>query len=361
MRLFEFEDTPQARMDRARRLGFDISTRLYHGTNQVFDEFDLERLGDSTHHPSAKLGFFFTNSPASATEFADSAGWNTRAEASRREARIDIIRELSSKAQKDGDWVELEKLGAEWEEIELGADAMDPSLGQNIVPVYIKPGKQMVLNWGGANVGRGPDAMKLTLTDQIERAKTTGYDTVRITNVIDSYRKIVADQYVVFNPADIRSIHAKFDLNKAASSKLMDSEDDKNVFDIAAARKRRILRKYKFNQDAATHGMLEDSFFRILDNMDLRTVQRFKAHLNRHVDMLGDELALKVAPFVNELDLGVAIVEVTPSNNIRLGITYFWRPENFDDEEVIKAGKDLIFTQMFKMVERELKRFNNEN
>lgn len=361
MRLFEFDDTSQARMGRARRLGFDISTRLYHGTNQVFDEFDLERLGDSTQHPAAKLGFFFTNSPASATEFADAAGWSTRAEASQREARIDTIRALSGKAQKDGDWDELEKLGAEWEEIELGADAMDSTLGQNIVPVYIKPGKQMVLDWRGASVGRSPDAMKLTLTDQIGRAKATGYNTIRIMNIQDSYRNIIADQYVVFNPADIRSIHAKFDLNKAASSKLMDSEDGSNVFDIAAARKRRILRKYKFNQDAATHGMLEGSFFRILDDIDWSTAQRFEEYLTKNIDALGDELAPKMTSFVKEFDLSVVTVDVTPSNNIRLGITYFWRPENFDDEEVIKAGKESVFTQLFKMVERELKRFNNED
>ena len=45
--------------------------RVYHGTNQVFDEFLKEKRGGATDAPSARLGFFFASNQAVARSYAE--------------------------------------------------------------------------------------------------------------------------------------------------------------------------------------------------------------------------------------------------------------------------------------------------
>lgn len=45
---------------------------VYHGTTAAFDTFDPARLGETTRHPTSKLGFFFSASPDGASLFTQS-------------------------------------------------------------------------------------------------------------------------------------------------------------------------------------------------------------------------------------------------------------------------------------------------
>ncbi|HKZ42102.1 MAG TPA: hypothetical protein VJ044_14150, partial [Candidatus Hodarchaeales archaeon] len=47
---------------------------VYHGTASDFSEFDERYLGEYSDHPSAHFGFYFTNDPATASDFADREG-----------------------------------------------------------------------------------------------------------------------------------------------------------------------------------------------------------------------------------------------------------------------------------------------
>lgn len=46
-------------------------TKLYHGTSEIFDNFDKNFLGSNTKAQSAKLGFFFTDNPEVAKVYAE--------------------------------------------------------------------------------------------------------------------------------------------------------------------------------------------------------------------------------------------------------------------------------------------------
>ena len=107
MRLFEFEETPK---EIAERLGFDTSQVFYHGTNKAFKRFNLRKLGKATGHPASKLGFFFTDSSASATEFAHSSAANAREDPEKLAAKIEEIKQLLSRAVLRGDKAEAQRL-----------------------------------------------------------------------------------------------------------------------------------------------------------------------------------------------------------------------------------------------------------
>lgn len=49
---------------------------VYHGTPRDFAVFDKAKLGQSGHHPTSGLGFFFAQSPKTPNEFAQGEGGN---------------------------------------------------------------------------------------------------------------------------------------------------------------------------------------------------------------------------------------------------------------------------------------------
>lgn len=206
MRLFELEETPK---EIAERLGFDISQVFYHGTNKAFKRFNLRKLGKATGHPASKLGFFFTDSPESATEFAHSSAANARESPEKLAAKIGELKQLLSRAVIRGDKDEAQRLEIKWNTAERHASARGTELGQNIRPVYIRHGKQYMVDWEGTSPGMGPKGQDFNLVSVIAAAKASGYDTVLIKNIMDSWSDIVANQYVVFDPKNVRSIYTK--------------------------------------------------------------------------------------------------------------------------------------------------------
>ena len=95
------------------------------------------------------------------------------------------------------------------------------------IPVYLKPGKQKVIDWGGKQFrGRDKDGNGFAMRDHIDQARAEGYDSVLIRNVRDTYDAKGTPSTVValFNPSAIRSVNASFDPDQAASTQLKASK-----------------------------------------------------------------------------------------------------------------------------------------
>jgi hypothetical protein len=58
-----------SRMARAREMGFDTETPVYHGTSRSFDEFSPETIGQSDFGASGR-GFYFSEDPGTASAYA---------------------------------------------------------------------------------------------------------------------------------------------------------------------------------------------------------------------------------------------------------------------------------------------------
>jgi hypothetical protein len=152
-----------ARIARAKEMGFDTDTVLYHGTTAP--KFDRFELGHMRPGNTAKddVGVFTTPDPQTASRYAG------------------------------------------WDEI-----FPDPNMG-SVLPLYAR-GNLGVHDFGGGKYGR-PEA--------IAAAKAAGKDGVILKNHYDAGG--VGDQYVIFDPKNLRSINADFDPAQTNSSNLMAS------------------------------------------------------------------------------------------------------------------------------------------
>lgn len=175
-----------SRMQRAREMGFDVDTPLYHGTGAKFDAFDADKGGGAR----AETGVWLTSSPERASGYAP---------------RID---------RRTGE-------------------------GGQVMPVYIRGSNILDIDARGANWNRLGDKEigHLDLPDAVDDgydtndiarwARQQGYDGVRFRNVrdrgmyADNYETNLADTVVVFDPQNIRGKFAAFDPSQEGSSKLL--------------------------------------------------------------------------------------------------------------------------------------------
>ena len=161
-----------ARMERARAQGFDVDTPLYHGTpeGRGFDAFDPKKEG--SNYGKKTRGAYFTTSKGNASTYS---GYEDH----------------------------------------------------GIVEAYIRPGKQLVLDWDGPF--NAPRHGYKSTDEAIRKAQSKGYDSVRIRNVQDTgfygagagSRAEMADTVVVFDPKNIRRTDAQFDPSQEGSSRLL--------------------------------------------------------------------------------------------------------------------------------------------
>lgn len=166
-----------ARLQRARRMGFDVERPLYHGTAYDVPAFEVGR--GSTHGVGGEDAVFLTELTSEAGHYAN---------------RSALARSLREHGEYDG------------------------ITGANVLPVYIKPGRQLDVDFGDYD----PKAMKRV----IDRARRQGYDSVRLRNVGEPgrdplYPRVVADQIAVLRPRNIRSRFAAFDPARSNSSDLL--------------------------------------------------------------------------------------------------------------------------------------------
>jgi hypothetical protein len=184
---------------------------VYHGTNQPIDRFDIARKGMTTSHPTALKGFFFTDSPAVASDYAAGAGNHNRADVVNFEKKS---QELKSKAEKleriaqrtrrNEDWNAFNAAEVEWENLEIDTLRADPLEGQNVIPVYLKIINPLVLDAKGNSIN---DIEGTFLGDAIDTAKRNKHDGLIIHNLNDTPTlNIASTQYVVFSPRQIKSV-----------------------------------------------------------------------------------------------------------------------------------------------------------
>lgn len=194
----------ESRMARAREMGFDTDTVLYHGTANDVQSFDPQKAGSSTRARSAKMGTWLTGSPRTAEGYADAAS----------KTPVRDLLEAAEKAERNRQWDVAEKLTRQAEELEAAGGR-----GQTIMPLYVR-GKLKTVDMDG--VQYDPDDVNLSKI--AETAKREGFDGVRLTNFSDEagYGQYNPTTHVlVFDPSNIRSVHAAFDPEKSGSSTLL--------------------------------------------------------------------------------------------------------------------------------------------
>lgn len=81
-----------------------------------------------------------------------------------------------------------------------------------VIPVYLRPGKQLVVDWKGRPYRGTRDRESFNVRETIDDAKARGYDSVLFKNIVDDYygRGPPDDVVVMFNPDDVRSVDAEF-------------------------------------------------------------------------------------------------------------------------------------------------------
>jgi hypothetical protein len=184
---------------------------VYHGTNQPIDKFDVSRKGMTTSHSTALKGFFFTDSPAVASDYAAGAGNNVRADVANFEKktaelklRVDKLERIAQRSGRNEDWQAHSDAEAEWESLEIDSLRADPSIGQNVIPVYLKIINPLVLDAKGNSIN---DIEGTFLGDAIDTAKRDKRDGLIIHNLNDTPTlNLASTQYVVFSQRQIRSV-----------------------------------------------------------------------------------------------------------------------------------------------------------
>lgn len=141
-----------ARMQRAREMGFDTETVLYHGTGADIDAFNLS--GDGANGP----GIYFALDPDAASAYANRRGERA-----------------------------------------------------NVLPVFLKSGKYATTQQlddlaKSLRANDSPQALDRSYASAVERLKAEGFIGVRDNKFVS-----------IFDPSNIRSVHAAFDPDKAAS------------------------------------------------------------------------------------------------------------------------------------------------
>jgi hypothetical protein len=165
--------------------GFDVDTKLYHGTAADFETFDASKLGaNDPLARDAKEAFFFTTSPKIATEYANEAA----AVAARKkvyatpEGRAQLKNPTREGAERVGKMIEAEIKGAK------------------AVPVNFRLRNPKIIT---TIKEYDPDTDEVA--NAIAQAKAEGHDGVIFKGMSDALRgnKIVADTYAIFDPANI--------------------------------------------------------------------------------------------------------------------------------------------------------------
>jgi hypothetical protein len=181
--------TTEARLARAKAMGFDTDTVWYHGTETGgFASFDPYSVGENSGN--ASHGFYFTESPQNAATYS-----GTRPGVAVR------VQENVGDIDEDGYEVEL-----------------DPEPG--IYEVFINTGNMLELdfegrNWDGMDEN-GDYTGEMSVPEAEQLAIDNGYDSVLISNVSDEGPHGQGYHWgnktlIVFDPKNIRSVNATFD------------------------------------------------------------------------------------------------------------------------------------------------------
>jgi len=199
-----------ARMQRADAMEY-LPETVYHGTAADIESFRPATYGGSvTKARSAKMGTWFSDNPEVSAGYARFAA---------EDVPVQRLIDKADEAGREGNFDLQEKLYLEAEQLELGRSLQDGG-GQNIIPARIR-GKMFEVDAEGATMSDLDDSQ---LYQWAQEAKSKGYDGLKIKNFSDNAdygQYLPATHYLVFDPANIRSINAAFDPAKRSSANLM--------------------------------------------------------------------------------------------------------------------------------------------
>lgn len=174
---------------------------VYHGTNQAIPNFCPSRLGKNTNSISSRSGFYFTENPVEAAEYAQLASRKQVSNAIEREQNAERLLGLMDRASSRGDHDGYERFCLELEESEQEAMSGEER-GANIMPVFLAVKNPMILDMKDS-------ADLVVMNNAIMEAKARGHDALKMVNVFDPVAErpelFSTTQWVVFNPAQIRS------------------------------------------------------------------------------------------------------------------------------------------------------------
>jgi len=197
-----------ARMQRARKMGFDVDRSLYHGTASDISEFSPGKFGSSTGAKSAESGVWSVDSPGTARGYAEYAGTD---------APVRRLLKKADDAEKTGNWDAYDARLVEAEKLEA-ANRNKYGQGQNIMPVSVR-GRYLERDMGGAEFTDVQDEIH----GIIKEAREGGYDGIDLANLADDpgFSGRPARHVLTFDPKNIRSKFAAFDPDKSESAKII--------------------------------------------------------------------------------------------------------------------------------------------
>lgn len=216
-------DMSQAgRKARAKDMGFDTDTVMYHGTADDFEAF------------ASSQPVFLTSKPDSAAAYAARAGRNKMREAGgptpAQSAELsglksDIYANQFAKKRAILPATRDKRSAQENEALQGYHDRvgqMQTEQGGNIRPVYAKLENPLLVEDMKRYSSEGMEAA-------IARAQKGGHDGLVIRNMFDEWGQEVADYKVIFNPSNIRSVNAAFDPDMADSANLLHQSAPNNM------------------------------------------------------------------------------------------------------------------------------------
>lgn len=164
--------------------GNGVPLRVYHGTQENFDKFDRNRLGETTGAPSSKLAFFFAADGRLASEYAGGGGVYSQGAAG-------LLNKIPGYQKANEGLLKI-----------LGLGSVADKAGR-VIPSYLDIKNPLIHDMKG-------DAFRETsYADLIRQAKAAGNDGVIIKNTYDpgftpgEGGDIKTDIYAVFDPDQV--------------------------------------------------------------------------------------------------------------------------------------------------------------
>lgn len=174
--------------------------RVFHGTNQTFNTFEVARLGENTKAASS-IAFFFSECAAEAAEYADMAGRKQVAQAVEHERLTERFKMRLEKAEAKNDWGEYERIMEQWEAHEFDAIDAEPQ-GMQILPVFLRIQNPLIID-----LNHSFDSDEVI--KGVDYAKENGFDGLMLLNVWDPTApredKTSTTQWVAFSPDQVIS------------------------------------------------------------------------------------------------------------------------------------------------------------
>lgn len=174
---------------------------VYHGTNQPIEKFSKARLGQNTGSASSRAGFYFTENPREADEYAAMSARRQVSNAIEREQRAAQLLAAMDRAMHRGDHDTYERLCLQLEESESEAIHGD-ACGASIWPAVLAVRNPFVLDM--------KHTVDLRFMDrEVRAARARGHDGVNLLNVYDPVGErpdcFSTTQWIVFDARQIRS------------------------------------------------------------------------------------------------------------------------------------------------------------